>query len=69
MTLLRRADIAAGPSPRGWRCPAPSRRRRPGGAPDPRIGAGRNLPESRSARNIRQSGQWRTDAPAAITGR
>ncbi len=36
-------------------------------APDPRWAA-TNLPESTVREEYRQSGQWRADAPAAVTG-
>ena len=75
MTLLRRASAPAGPGlaalvmPQSIpvdtaRAPAPIANT----APDPRLAAA-NLPESTVREEYRHSGQWRADAPAAITGR
>ncbi len=66
MTLFRPAAVAAdmGPQPAGWATPAPP----PSDIPqDPRWTA-ENLPQSSVREEYRNSGQWRADAPAAMTG-
>ena len=63
----RSADMTALAISAGARCAPP--RRRPPTSPQQARWTPSNLPESTIREEHRQSGQWRTDAPAAVTGR